>query len=246
MKNLISKLLGRSPSSTFPKSVPASGFAVSGQPRDPRDNPVTIEDGTDNATRRQLVQVLMRDVMRRHGIPSQWIEGQLLIVASRSKGQGLFVRLVVRHWDQRLINHLYAFQQTLMTDITRFEPKATEWLHGMSWQLEVADTCPFPALPDKLFWADADKPKLSSLPAGRVAPADASARSSIPATPPAPAAHATPASVPEVKSQEDTDTLKDLERLFMIRDQEINRDSDSGMPRPDFEATQPAPYAGKS
>ncbi len=241
MKNLISKLLGRSPSSTFPKSVPASGFAASGQPRDPRDNPVTIEDGSDNATRRQLVQVLMRDVMRRHGIPSQWIEGQLLIVASRSKGQGLFVRLVVRHWDQRLINHLYAFQQTLLTDITRFEPKATEWLHGMSWQLEVADTCPFPTLPDKLFWADADKPRQSSLPAGRVAPVDAVARSSIPAAPVA------PASPPAAKPQEDTDTLKDLERLFMIRDQEINRDSDSGMPRPDFEATQPAPYSsGKS
>lgn len=241
MKNLINKLLGRSPTRDFTKSTPSSGFMASGQPRDPRDNPVTIEDGSDNATRRQLVQVLMRDVMRRHGISSSWIECQLLVVASRTRGAGLFVRLVVRHWDQRLINHMYAFQQTLMTDITRFEPRATDWLHGMSWQLEVEGSCPYTVLPEKAFWSDGEKSAAGGLPAGRVSPPATPGRA--PAPLPAAAAAAAAAPVP-ARSPEDTETLKDLERLFMIRDREINREGDDGQ-RPDFEATQPASYSDR-
>lgn len=242
MKNLINKLLGRSRSGDFTKSTPSSGFMPSGQARDPRDNPVTIEDGSDNATRRQLVQVLMRDVMRRHGISSSWLECQLLVVASRTKGAGLFVRLVVRHWDQRLINHMHAFQQTLMTDITRFEPRATDWLHGISWQLEVEGSCPYTVLPEKSFWTDGEKPGASTLPAGRVSPASAPGR--VPAAAPAVAA-AAPVAAADSKSPEDTETLKDLERLFMIRDREINRENNDGE-RPDFEATQPASYSDRS
>ncbi|UUZ64147.1 hypothetical protein LP417_02475 [Polaromonas sp. P1-6] len=121
------------------------------------DNPATIEDGSDNAMRRQLVQVLMRDVLRKHGIPSQWIECQMLVVSSRSRGPGLYARLVIKHWDERLMTYAFAFQRELLTDIARFEPKASVWLHGISWQLEMDDTYPYTTLPDKAFWQEPAK-----------------------------------------------------------------------------------------
>ena len=143
MNNIIRRLFGpptpASPASTL---LPAS--------RD--DNPATIEDGSDNAMRRQLVQVLMRDVLRRHGMPSQWIECRMLVVSSRSRGAGLYARLVIKHWDERLMTYAFAFQNALLADIERFEPKAAHWLHGISWQLEVNNTCPHTTLPDKAFW----------------------------------------------------------------------------------------------
>jgi hypothetical protein len=122
----------------------------------------TIADGSAHALRRQLVQVLVRDVMRRHGIPPHWLECQVLVVSSRSRGEGMYVRLVIKHWDLRLLTYAVAFQQSLMLDIASFEPHAAQWLYGISWQLEVGDTCPYPKLPDRSVWAG---PSQKTLPA---------------------------------------------------------------------------------
>lgn len=148
MKNLMSSLFGTR-AKTGKDAATKSGFPAS---RTANDNPATIEDGSDNAMRRQLVGVLVRDALRRHGIPAGWVECQMLVVSSRSRGPGMYVRLVATHWDQRLMNYAFAFQKSLVADIFRFEPLASQWLHGISWQLEFADSCPYVELPDKLFW----------------------------------------------------------------------------------------------
>jgi hypothetical protein len=126
-------------------------------PQPPAEGPATIADGSANALRRQLVQVLVRDVMRRHGIPPGWLDCQVLLVSSRSRGEGMYVRLVMKHWDLRLLTYAVAFQKSLMVDITRFEPRASDWLYGISWQLEVGDTCPYPELPDRSVWVEPPK-----------------------------------------------------------------------------------------
>ena len=148
MRKLISKLFGfRPPSPTERSSRP--DFAVS---RMTEESPVTIEEGSDNALRRQLVHVLLRDVLRRHGIPALLVECQMLVVSSRSRGPGMYVRLVLKQWDERLVRYAFAFQKALKADILRFEPKANEWLHGVSWQFEFGESCPYAELPDKSFW----------------------------------------------------------------------------------------------
>lgn len=121
-------------------------------PKPQAEGPPTIEDGSINALRRQLVQVLFRDSIRRHGIPAGWMDCQMLVVSSRSRGEGMYVRLVIKHWDVRLLTYAYAFQKSLMQDIRRFEPHATQWLYGISWQLEVGDSCPHQELPPRSAW----------------------------------------------------------------------------------------------
>ncbi|MFZ2296166.1 MAG: hypothetical protein WAW46_14160 [Polaromonas sp.] len=209
MNKLISRFFrGPQQAETAPKATTSN-----------RDNPATIEDGSDNGVRRQLVQVLLRDVIRRHGIPAHWIELQMLVVNSASRGAGLYVRLLVKQWDARLMNHAQAFQNALLADIARFEPNASQWLHGISWQLEMADTCPYTTLPDKSFWSE---------PAKQAAPAV----QAIPASP--------PAAVPMAESTPESEAREDLERLFLIRDQEINRAADGYAPV-GYEKTQPSP-----
>ena len=85
----------------------------------------------------------------------------MLLVSSRSRGEGMYVRLVIKHWDLRLLTYAVAFQKSLMLDITRFEPRASQWLYGISWQLEVGDTCPYPELPANSVWAEAPKKALA-------------------------------------------------------------------------------------
>ncbi|MES2508447.1 MAG: hypothetical protein V4625_00890 [Pseudomonadota bacterium] len=223
MKNLLKRLFGHSTTSA------ASGGAA-GSARENRDSPLTIEDGSENATRRQLVQVLLRDVLRKSGIPPEWLECQMLLVASRTRGQGMYVRLIVKHWDERLMNYLFAFQQTLMTDICHFEPNAVSWLHGISWQLDLDDKCPYAALPDKSFWVEALQ-----------AP-----------EPPMAEVFAAPIAIPEVLDEPDKPAFKatiddeevtrasDLERLFAIRDQELDRQAAHGISPVGYEKTQPS------
>lgn len=239
MKKLIASIFGGSTRAAPSKS--------GGSPS--RDNPLTIEDGSDNATRRQLVQVLLRDAMRKYGIPPRWINCQMLLVSSRSRGPGMYVRLVVRQWDDRLMKYAYAFQNALMAEITHFEPHAAQWLHGISWQLDVGDTCPDQAMPDKSYWAEPARqaPSTTSRPS-RAAPLTAA----LPASAPVAVAAAMAAGVaaateapldqpaPPAMPAADADAMKDLERLFRIRDQELGQahasDSAAG-----YEATQPSP-----
>jgi hypothetical protein len=276
MKKLISSLFGRSHHAAAPKRAPASA----------RDNPLTIEDGSDNATRRQLVQVLLRDALRKYGIPPRWIDCQMLLVDSRSKGPGMYVRLVVRQWDDRLMSYAFAFQNALMVEITRFEPQATQWLHGISWQLDGAETCPHRDMPDKSFWSEPAKP---AAPAGRpVLPARAARpvvpSTALPAAPsaaqplaqaPAPVANApmsaatagalaapilasldklqqpqpeqnTPAAADAPAARRaatgpDSEAMKDLERLFRIRDQELGTQAESSPVPVGYEPTRPSP-----
>lgn len=260
MKKLISSLFGRSDHAAAPKRAPASS----------RDNPLTIEDGSDNATRRQLVQVLLRDALRKYGIPPRWIDCQMLLVDSRSKGPGMYVRLVVRQWDDRLMNYAFAFQNALMVEITRFEPQATQWLHGISWQLDVAETCPHRDMPDKSFWADPAKPAIRAgqfaaspmapaaaspaqpvaQPGGQVANAPMSAATagalaapilaSLNQAPPAQAAPEEPAAR-RAATAPDSEAMKDLERLFRIRDQELGTLAENSPVPVGYEPTRPSP-----
>ncbi len=217
MKALLKRLFGgpraRAPNSQSPSSMLPGA----------EDFPNTIEDGSENATRRQLVQVLLRDVMRRNGIPPGWIECTMLLVSSRSRGHGMYVRLVMRHWDERLMNYAFAFQQTLLKEIERFEPQASTWLHGMSWQLEVADSCPYLTMPDRNSWKGG-----TAVPAmAAVAPA------ALPSSPVA-------VDVQPKKPVRANDPTADLERLFAIRDRELSKQAEDGLRPVGYEQTQPS------
>ncbi|WP_421954765.1 hypothetical protein [Polaromonas sp.] len=221
MKNFFKQWFGGS------KSAPAHSQPA--HSRSPWDNPLTIEDGSENATRRQLVQVLMRDVLRKSGIPPQWIDCQMLLVSSRTRGQGMYVRLVIKHWDKRLMNYAFAFQQALLADIRHFEPRAEEWLHGISWQFEVEDSCPYTVLPGRTYWQEQHKHNVAEEPASPF-PAAVVGSPGLPG-------QAFESTQPDPAS----DPAHDLERLFAIRDRELARQAAERVtPVVGYEKTQPS------
>lgn len=142
------------------KSQPTRPAASTTPPPPPPESEGSLpgDDGSVVAVRQQLVQVLVRDTARRAGIPAQWLDCQMLLTASRSQGAGMYVRLIMKHWDLRLLTYAAAFQKALLADIMRFEPRANEWLLGISWQLDGGDSCPHKDLPDPAIWAQAPGP----------------------------------------------------------------------------------------
>lgn len=150
----------RTAASAIPPSPPESEGSVPG------------DESSVNAVRQQLIQVLLRDTARRAGIPPQWLDCQMLMTSTR-QGAGMFVRIIMKHWDQRLLTYAAAFQKALLADIMRFEPHANQWLLGISWQLDGGDSCPHQELPHPSFWmqSNAQRPAAAATPAQAQSPA---------------------------------------------------------------------------
>ncbi|GBU15654.1 hypothetical protein AwPolaro_10320 [Polaromonas sp.] len=183
----------------------------------------TIEDGTDNAMRQQLILVLFRDLIRRQGIPPAWIDLQILVFTNVSRDDDFYVQLILKHWDTRLINYAQVFQNELMANIARFEPRFDTWMRGISWQLKMTDSCPYTKLPSSsAFWrAPPEPPPVISRP-----PAEKLKK-------PAPAA-------PSDELSDSEAAEADIHQLFLIRDQEL-RDAATQYAPVDYEKPPPRP-----
>jgi hypothetical protein len=220
MIRAISKLFGSgSAKKNNNAAKPGLSARDSGHSASP-DSRHTIEDNSDNGTRRQMVQMLLRDNLRRQGIPANWVECRMLVVASRSRGEGMFVRLVIRHWDERLLTYSYAFQQQLRSSIAEFESRPTDWLHGISWEFDLENSCPHPDMPERDFW--------------KTPPAVAH-KSAQPEPEPQPEAAK---QKPAAAETEEDDVMKDLQSIFAIRDAHLGQESADGKHPVDFEPTQ--------
>ena len=89
-----------------------------------------------NAPRRELVQVVLRDTMRKHGVPSDWIDCRILSVVTRQRQAGMHVQFIVRQGEERLLPFVHAFQDTFWLELEKFEAHPRKWLFSVAWQFD--------------------------------------------------------------------------------------------------------------
>ena len=201
---LLNKFFGADRSG--PQTLPASATHLRGDDEDANsDSPASR-----NAGRRELIHVVLRETMRRHAIPSDWIDCRILPVIHRNNKTGVHVHLVVKQGQGNLLTYIPAFQSSLMAETEKFDPRAWDWLLSISWQFEGITSRTGGEMPSTSTWG-----KVAAVPAASSAPKETAA--------PAPAA-------------EDDDVSQDLQALFAIRDAAMK---DPSLDHPDFEATQP-------
>lgn len=85
--------------------------------------------------RRELVHVVLRDTMRDHAIPSDWMDATVLKVPHGARA-GLHVQLRVRREHQQLLAYVPAFQDSFVAALRRFDARALEWMKSLSWQFD--------------------------------------------------------------------------------------------------------------
>ena len=236
---LIKKLFGRQPDP-----------AADGESAQFEDGETGTESGSRNAPRRELVQVVLRDSMRRHGIPSAWIECRIVSVLSRDARTGMHVQLIVRDGVDRLLTYVPAFQSSFMEEIGRFDPRVGDWLLSLSWQFQNLTAAMTTRMPDPAVWAAASAVAAAParLPAAAVAPstkqvlpAPTSARSLAPAaTLPPPVSRMTADA--SADRALDAEVLEDLQALYAIRDAALRPNwaaAQGPSGEQDFESTRP-------
>ena len=185
----------------------------------------------ESRTRRELLRVVLRDTTNRHGIPGAWLDGEVLVSTSRTGERGIHWRLVVKHWDPRLLVHAVAFQQALIKRLTTFEPLASSWLTGISWQFAAPDGLPVPPMPHPGSWTEPPTAHLPNLTQGETAVGNGDVIAGPPlAEPP-----------PQAAAQASAEVKADLEHLFAVRDGDFRRHrGGDDATQPMFLSTEPA------
>lgn len=175
---------------------------------------------SQNTTRRELLRVVLRDTLNRHGIPTNWLTAELLTTTSRTGERGIHWRLVVKHWDARLLEHSVALQNALVKRVLTFDPLAVSWLNGVSWQMALEDESMCPPLPPPPTWTLSHRPaaEAHAAPSGDVIEG--------------PVRIATEAPQADVKAE--------LEELLKIRDEDFRRHAGDGDAPGNFAKTEPA------
>ena len=106
----------------------------------------------ENASRRDLLRLVLRDTLNRTGIPTSWLGADLLAATSRGREPGIHVRLLLKHWDPRLMLHGIAFEQAYRKRVLTLDPLAERWLLGISWQYSLDDESACPPMPHPGIW----------------------------------------------------------------------------------------------
>jgi hypothetical protein len=187
--------------------------------------------GTRNSPKREVVQVMLRDTMRKHGIPSDWIECRILSTLTKRRNTGLHVQFVVKQGHDRLLGYVFAFQDSFMREVTRFDSHVNDWLLSVSWRFEGHPQAS--AMPDPKVWAAAGA-------AAGVATGVAAAEPVAEEPPPPPVEEETLTGFePTQDPLEDDDIDRDLQALFAIRDAVLADTRNPAADAPDFEPTRP-------
>jgi hypothetical protein len=173
-------------------------------------------NGGPTSVRKDLLRLVLRETLVRNGIPSAWIAADMLRTSSPRRDQGLHVRLMVKHWDPRIVLHGVALEQDFLQRLLLLDPNATNWLMGFSWQFALDDRSACPALPHPGSWTSDAAP--AAAPEGHVTrPGDVIEG---------------PVFIP----QSQDDVRADLERLLALRDDDLKR---HGPGEDGFAATRP-------
>lgn len=180
----------------------------------------TGQEGSRNAPRRELVQVILRDTMRKHGIPSDWIECRMLSTVNRVGRHGLHVNFVVKQAHDRLLAYVFAFQESFEHELARFEPRAGDWLLSLGWEFQGFNAA---EMPDPKTWVQSAPAPLQELP---------------PFEPDFPKT-LDPRAMDAEPPKTDDDIQRDLEALFAIRDAAMAQAASRPEPQNDFQPTQP-------
>ena len=185
--------------------------------------PSTRGPSSPQTVRKELVRVSVRDTLLHNGIPAAWVRADPLTTSAPGRETGVHVRLVVQHWDTRLMQCAVALQEHVEKRILSLDPAAENWLMGLSWQFDLEDVSHCPPLPHPGSWtsptgAPRSEQRFAPQPEPETASADViSGPTRIGQSEPA-----------------GEDRRKALERMMSERDADFRRDEGG-----DFSKTQP-------
>ncbi|MES2581131.1 MAG: hypothetical protein V4627_00315 [Pseudomonadota bacterium] len=118
----------------------------------PQSIPPSVRPHAD--IQRELVRVVLKDTMRRHGIPSEWLACEVNTVTNSNNTEELHIQLVLVQWHELLLRYAPALEIQLLRGLDRFEPTVDHAKKcTITWRFAPDCGCPFTVLPPPVVWS---------------------------------------------------------------------------------------------
>ena len=116
----------------------------------------SIQQHTD--IKRELIKVVLKDTLRRLGIPFDWLACEIIVIARGPDDEELHIQLVLMKWQETFLRYAPALQQQLLRGLDRFDPAVDHSKYIISWRFSPECGCPFSVMPPARFWSHSDAP----------------------------------------------------------------------------------------
>ena len=114
---------------------------------------------------REMIRLALSGVLRRHGIPSQWLGCEVNPVALLGVADVVMIQLVIHKWHDGLVQYAPALQSELMKEIHLFDKNFFEPESLLVWKFAPDCGNPNVKLPEPGYWTLAvDKQSMSPQP----------------------------------------------------------------------------------
>ena len=68
------------------------------------------------------MRVVVKDTLRMHGIPIEWLGCETLIVRRSNKTDEVHIQVVMLKWNEKLLRYAPALEQQLRHELDRMDP----------------------------------------------------------------------------------------------------------------------------
>jgi hypothetical protein len=104
---------------------------------------------------RELVRVVLKDTLRRSGVPLEWLTCEVVTLAHGSDNETgqLQIQLTLMQWHELFLRYAPALEHKLLLGLDRFEPSVDHSKYVISWRFAPDCGCPFTVMPPPLVWS---------------------------------------------------------------------------------------------
>jgi hypothetical protein len=134
-------------------SVPQSAPATAPAPMAAMESTPQHSIAQHTNIKRELIRVVLKDTLRHHAIPYDWLACEIIIIARGPDDDELHIQLVVMKWNELLMRYATAFQQQLLRGLDRFDPSVDHSKYIISWRFAPECGCQFTVMPPPIFWS---------------------------------------------------------------------------------------------
>lgn len=112
-----------------------------------------------NDVRRELIRVVLKDTLRQHGIPLDWLACEVIVIARTLGEEQLHIQLVLKKWNEQLLRYAVPLQQQLLLGLDRFDPEDDHSKYVVSWRFSSQCGSPYRVMPEPGSWLQAAPPE---------------------------------------------------------------------------------------
>jgi hypothetical protein len=100
----------------------------------------------------ELIRMVLRETLRFHGIPLDWIKSEVLRVPGKDGKEITQIQLVICHWNEQLMRYGAVLEKKLQSRLAQYESGQQASRFGVVWRYHSRCNCPLIDMPDENTW----------------------------------------------------------------------------------------------